>query len=422
MKRSIIFFVTITLSACAVNPVTGERHLQFHGSDWETSVGAQMYAPMKQSEGGTFILDPALGEYVSEVGGRLAAHARRQDELNFEFSIINSSAPNTWALPGGMIAINRGLLAKLDSEAELAAVLGHEIVHADTAHGAPSAERVENYRETARALAAEAYGAAETGPGRWREKTAYLRRVQPAYELYDKAGQAASNKEWANAQKYLDAALAIEPRESLFHALQGDIHGARERPESARKSYNEAVAANPGLYYGWLRRGQAFYAAGDDTRARTDLERSLELMPTAQAHYILGKLDLEANRRVAALEHLGVAARSNSQAGLKAEREILVQDLPERAASYVAAKPVANAAGEVWIQVGNQARTSLYDIEYSYAWIDDAGQTRQGSGVFDGTLEGGKWAQAPLQVRIGNPAELSRRVRVEITAAKVADK
>lgn len=420
MKRFILFFVTITLSACAVNPVTGERHLQFHGSDRETSVGAQMYAPMKQSEGGTFILDPALSEYVSEVGGRLAAHARRQGELSFEFSIINSSAPNTWALPGGKIAINRGVLAKLDSEAELAAVLGHEIVHAN-ADGAPSAERVENNRETARALAAEGYGGAETGAARWQEKTAYLRRVQPAYELYDKASQAASNEEWANAQKHLDAAFAIEPRESLFHALQGDIHSARERPESARKSYNEAVAANPGMFYGWLRRGQAYHAAGDDSRARTDLERSLELMPTAQAHYILGKLDLEANRRVAALEHLRVAAQSNSQTGVKAEREILVQDLPERAASYVAAKPVANAAGEVWIQVGNQARNSLYDIEYSYAWIDDAGQTRQGSGVFDGTLEGGKWAQAPIEARIGNPAELSRRVRVEITAAKVAE-
>ena len=50
--------------------------------------------------------------------------------------MLNSSVPNAWALPGGKIVVNRGLLTELDSEAELAAVLGHEIVHADAAHGA----------------------------------------------------------------------------------------------------------------------------------------------------------------------------------------------------------------------------------------------------------------------------------------------
>ena len=91
---------------------------------------------MKQSQGGEFILDPQLTGYVQEVGSRLAAHARRHGELDFEFSILNDSVPNAWALPGGKIVINRGLLVALQSEAELAAVLGHEIVHADAAHGA----------------------------------------------------------------------------------------------------------------------------------------------------------------------------------------------------------------------------------------------------------------------------------------------
>ena len=51
-------------------------------------------------------------------------------KLPYEFVVINNSVPNAWALPGGKIAVNRGLLTELNSEAELAAVLGHEIVHA----------------------------------------------------------------------------------------------------------------------------------------------------------------------------------------------------------------------------------------------------------------------------------------------------
>jgi hypothetical protein len=144
-------------------------------------------------------------------------------------------------------------------------------------------------------------------------------------------------------------------------------------------------------------------------------------MPTAQAHYLLGELDLKANRKVAALDHFRIAAQSDSATGIRAEREILGQDLPQRAASYVTAQAVVNAKGEVWIQVGNQTRTPLHDIDYRYAWIDDAGQTREGSGQFDGTLEGGKWAQEPLNARISGATDPSRRVRVEITGAKLTE-
>jgi predicted Zn-dependent protease len=84
----------LTLSACAVNPVTGERNFQVYGSDWERQVGDQMYAPMKQSQGGEFILDPDLTAYVKQVGDRLAARSRREGELDYEFSVLNDSVPN----------------------------------------------------------------------------------------------------------------------------------------------------------------------------------------------------------------------------------------------------------------------------------------------------------------------------------------
>jgi len=129
----IILAILSTLSGCAVNPVTGERQLSLIPESQELSLGAEQYVPTQQTQGGKFYLDPELTVYVREVGQKMAQVSDRPD-LPYEFVVLNSSVPNAWALPGGKIAINRGLLAKLDDEAQLASVLGHEIVHAAARH------------------------------------------------------------------------------------------------------------------------------------------------------------------------------------------------------------------------------------------------------------------------------------------------
>ncbi|WP_197479795.1 M48 family metallopeptidase [Oleiphilus sp. HI0132] len=101
----------------------------------DVKIGQQQYQPAQQSQGGAYNLDPKLSEYVSTVGMRLAALSD-VPKLPYEFVVLNNSVPNAWALPSGKIAINRGLLLKLESEAQLAAVLSHEIVHAAARHGA----------------------------------------------------------------------------------------------------------------------------------------------------------------------------------------------------------------------------------------------------------------------------------------------
>lgn len=127
------------LVACGTNPVTGKNELQFVSESQELQIGAKEYAPTRQSQGGDFKVLPELSAYVSRVGQKLAAVSDRP--LPYEFVVLNSSVPNAWALPGGKIAVNRGLLTELDNEAELAAVLGHEIVHAAARHGAKAQER-----------------------------------------------------------------------------------------------------------------------------------------------------------------------------------------------------------------------------------------------------------------------------------------
>ncbi len=129
----------LSLTACGTNPVTGKKEIQFVSEAQELQIGAKNYEPTRQSEGGDLTVDPELTAYVSGVGQKLAAVADRK--LPYEFVVLNNSVPNAWALPGGKIAVNRGLLTELKDESELAAVLGHEIVHAAARHGAKAQER-----------------------------------------------------------------------------------------------------------------------------------------------------------------------------------------------------------------------------------------------------------------------------------------
>ena len=139
LKFCCFFAITTTAVGCATNPVTGKSELSVISENWELNTGKKQYLPMRQSQGGDYIADPEVQDYVREVGNKLAAVSDRK--LPYEFFVVNDSTPNAWALPGGKIAVHRGLLTELKSEAELAAVLGHEIVHAAAKHGAKSMQR-----------------------------------------------------------------------------------------------------------------------------------------------------------------------------------------------------------------------------------------------------------------------------------------
>ncbi len=127
------------VSGCSVNPVTGKRDLIVVPESQELAIGQQQYEPSQQMQGGSYDLDAELTRYVQTVGNKLAAVSDRK--LPYEFVVLNNSVPNAWALPGGKIAVNRGLLLELTSEAELAAVLGHEIVHAAARHSVQQMSR-----------------------------------------------------------------------------------------------------------------------------------------------------------------------------------------------------------------------------------------------------------------------------------------
>jgi len=151
------------LSGCALNPVTGQRELHMVSEASEIQLGEKYYPQSRQSQGGDYVTDPQVTAYVKGVGAKLAAVADRK--LPYEFVVLNASELNAWALPGGKIAINRGLLVELQSEAELAAVLSHEIVHAAARHSAQRMEKGQLMQigTAVASIAAAAYGGSQLG-------------------------------------------------------------------------------------------------------------------------------------------------------------------------------------------------------------------------------------------------------------------
>lgn len=138
--RKLVILILFLISGCARNPVTGKNELNFISEQQEIGIGESNYFLMQQSQGGDYTAHPEVDEYVNAVGQKLAAVSDRP-HLPYEFVVLNNSIPNAWALPGGKIAIYRGLLLELDNEAELAAVLSHEIVHSAARHTAQNIER-----------------------------------------------------------------------------------------------------------------------------------------------------------------------------------------------------------------------------------------------------------------------------------------
>jgi len=122
----------LLLSHCAQNPVSGGKDFVLMSEQQEIQLGAKMHKEVLQEY--TALDHPELQAYVNEVGQRLAKQSHRP-QLQWHFTVVDSPEVNAFALPGGYVYITRGIMAYLNSEAELAGVLAHEIGHVTARHG-----------------------------------------------------------------------------------------------------------------------------------------------------------------------------------------------------------------------------------------------------------------------------------------------
>ena len=137
IRRITLALALVVLTAsCAQNPVSGKADLVFISEEQELRMGRaydqqiKKESPLYDNKPGN---DTGLAAYVEGIGQRLAKHSHRSN-LDYRFAVLDTPDVNAFALPGGFIYVTRGILAYLNSEAELAAVLGHEIGHVTARH------------------------------------------------------------------------------------------------------------------------------------------------------------------------------------------------------------------------------------------------------------------------------------------------
>ena len=131
MRIFLLIFALSFLTNCAVNPVTGKQDFVVISENQEIQMGREYNAQILRQN--PVYQDQELQDYVQAIGESLAAKSHRPN-LIYRFTILDSPDINAFALPGGYIYINRGLMSYLSSEEELAAVLGHEIGHVTARH------------------------------------------------------------------------------------------------------------------------------------------------------------------------------------------------------------------------------------------------------------------------------------------------
>ncbi len=503
--RLFLGILFLLVGGCATNPVTQNKELVLVSEPMEVEIGQKQYAPSRQMQGGDYLLDPELVRYVTEVGDRIVAVSDRK--LPYEFVVLNNGTPNAWALPGGKIAINRGLLLELESEAELAAVLAHEIVHAAARHGAkgverslilqgllavvgiaagysdfsalavgsavvgaslvkqtysredeleadhysmsymvragydphaavdlqnkfvklsrekktnwleglfsshpPSEERVKKNEETLAKLSVEG---GEIGIERYRQKTARLARIRPAYAQYERGREALSRSDPEVALSMAREAIRVEPKEARFHGLLGEAMWLREDLRGALAAFNTAVEKDPTFFQHYLKRGQLHETLKNRTLARSDLQRSLELLPTADAHFSLGKMELDEGEAQKAIDFFKKASKSRSSAGKESIRMLHRLDLPKNPDDYLRTY-LKEKNGLIHVVVTNPTSVAVSDLSLvlSRGWKD---KTRiQASEKIAANTS----ATLPTPIRVSDKKEM-RKWRVRIEKARI---
>lgn len=137
-RREFLWLTSLTAAGymvgCATNPVTGKRQLMLLSEESEINIDRQ-YSPHQYSADYGAVQDKALNDYIDKTGKKIAALTHRP-HVPYSFRAVNATYVNAYAFPGGSIAATRGILLSLGNEAELAALLGHELGHVNARHTA----------------------------------------------------------------------------------------------------------------------------------------------------------------------------------------------------------------------------------------------------------------------------------------------
>ena len=157
------------------------------------------------------IRDPLVASYVDDLGQLLAKHSQRTD-IPYYIQVVDTDEVNAFALPGGYLYVNRGLIQTAENESELAGVMGHEIGHVVGRHGA---------RQMTKALGLQVLLGAVAGqdPGLARQVAAEVAGVGAGLTLLKYGREAEREADGYAVQEAYDAGIAPEGMATFFEKL-----------------------------------------------------------------------------------------------------------------------------------------------------------------------------------------------------------
>jgi predicted Zn-dependent protease len=137
-----VFPLSLVVTDCARNPVTGKKELALISESQEIAMGQEAHPEILRQFG--TVEDEALQQYFNDLGQKMAAVSHRPN-LPWHFTVVDDPLVNAFAVPGGFIYFTRGILAHMNNEAELAGVLGHEIGHVTARHSVSQLSKQQLY-------------------------------------------------------------------------------------------------------------------------------------------------------------------------------------------------------------------------------------------------------------------------------------
>ncbi|MEM7256501.1 MAG: M48 family metalloprotease, partial [Pseudomonadota bacterium] len=276
----------------------------------------------------------------------------------------------------------------------------------------PSEERLASNR----ALVARLPKGGDIGADEYRQNISRLLQSQPAYDTFEEAQKAASENNYPKARALTQRAISMEPREGHFHSLLGDIDNELKNYSGARQHYAKALSLNNDFFYYHLQLGLVSERTRDLVTAKRSLTRSLELLPTANAHNALGNIARIAGQRDEAVQQYSRAAGHNSPAGKEAYGSLVDLDLSSNPSKYLQVQQQINSDGLVRVQIGNKTPRNIGNVAIRIVFPDASGQMRNATRTISGVLESGK-ARSVEVVRID--PRFAKNVKTEVVGAQV---
>ena len=176
----------------------------------------------------------------------------------------------------------------------------------------------------------------------------------------------------------------LEPRESRFYGIRGEIELANENPRGAIGYLEKATARDPGYFKPLLLGGIANYEAGNRSAAAPLLEKSMTLLPTAPAAYYLGRVNEDGGNKTEAVRLYRMIAGANSQLGREASARLSRLGAGQTAGGdqsgedVLAIQPRMDKQGRVWLAVVNRANVPVTGVSIIVGVVDRSGRTVDG--------------------------------------------